>query len=90
MFNVFSKCQYDRRFWKSIAFHSQNNSPGAAIPPDLLANLEQATLTTDMTRITQLVQDLRRYDRPLAEQLRRCADEFDYTKILKYLQQIGS
>ncbi|GAK59508.1 multi-sensor hybrid histidine kinase [Candidatus Vecturithrix granuli] len=60
------------------------------IPPHLLAELEQATITTDMRKIMELIQEIRRYDAPFAERLKRYADNFEYPKILEHLQQIGS
>ena len=61
-----------------------------AIPPHLLAELEQATVTTDIMRILELLQEIRRYDVPFAEKLKHCTDNFEYTKIIEYLQQRSS
>jgi CheY-like chemotaxis protein len=61
-----------------------------AVPPELLAALEQAVVTTDMAQITRLAQDLCRYDPRLAAQIRGCAEEFDYANIHELLKRRSS
>jgi PAS domain S-box-containing protein len=59
----------------------------ADLPSDLLANLEYAATTTDITMISTLIGEIRFHDPGLADALTRLADNFEYTKILTYIQK---
>ena len=59
----------------------------SALPPDLLVDLEHATIRANMDRIASLVHDIRIHDEATAGKLMKLADEFDYAKILDLIQQ---
>jgi signal transduction histidine kinase/CheY-like chemotaxis protein len=59
----------------------------AALPPELLETLEYATVTTDITGIFALLDEIRRHDPGLADALARLAHDFEYTTLLTYIQQ---
>jgi signal transduction histidine kinase/CheY-like chemotaxis protein len=59
----------------------------AALPPELRARLQQATSQADMSQIEEIVTAVRPYNDPLANELKRLADDFEYGKILAWLQK---
>jgi PAS domain S-box-containing protein len=59
-----------------------------ALPPELLANLEHATITNDITMIASLIDQIRAYDATLADMLAQLIDNFEYMKILRCLQEV--
>ena len=59
----------------------------ATLPSDLLVNLEHATITTDMTMICKLIEQIRVHNSSVADALAQLAGEFEYLKILACLQQ---
>ena len=59
-----------------------------ALPPELLANLEHATITNDITMIASLIDQIRAYDAALADILAQLIDNFEYMKILRCLQEV--
>lgn len=58
------------------------------LPALLLAQLQQATSQADMEQIEQLVTAVREHNPPLAEELHRLAEDFEYSKILARLQTV--
>ncbi len=52
-----------------------------------MANLEYATLDSDVKLINQVIHDVRSHDAALADALVRLAHEFDYDTILKLIQE---
>jgi CheY-like chemotaxis protein len=59
----------------------------AALPHNVLENLEHATLDSDVNLIKQVIHDVRSHDVALADALARLAHEFDYDMILKFIQE---
>jgi signal transduction histidine kinase len=59
----------------------------AALPEDLLKNLERATITTDIKKIITIIDEIRSYNTTLADILADLAGDFEYTKILNTIQQ---
>jgi len=57
----------------------------AALPPDLLDALRQAALQTNMTAVSTCLNQIQKYDPPLARKLRNLADDFEYDKIAALL-----
>ena len=60
----------------------------AMLPLDLLKELERATITSNITKISKLIRQIRSYDVMLADELESLIENFDYTKILILLQEI--
>ena len=58
----------------------------ATLPPELLNNLEHAAITTNISEISETLYDIRKYDSALAEALMGLAYNFEYTKMLTYIQ----
>ncbi len=58
-----------------------------ALPPTLLADLEKATIETDMLRVGDLIESVRDHNAGLAEALTHLANDFEYGKILQALQR---
>jgi two-component system sensor histidine kinase/response regulator len=58
----------------------------AALPADVLANLEYAALRTNITLIASIIGQIRPYDAGLAEALTRLADDFDYEQMLTLIR----
>jgi CheY-like chemotaxis protein len=59
----------------------------AALPSDLVANLEHATLRSDAELIDQVIYEIRTHDTGLADALARLANTFAYDTILKLVQE---
>ncbi|MBN2004003.1 MAG: GAF domain-containing protein [Anaerolineae bacterium] len=59
----------------------------AALPPALLADLERATVETDMLRVDDLIAAVRGHNAGLADALTHLANDFEYGKILQALQR---
>jgi CheY-like chemotaxis protein len=59
----------------------------AALPHNVLENLEHATLDSDVNLIRQIIHDVRSHDAALADALARLAHEFNYDTILKLIQE---
>ena len=57
------------------------------LPPQLLANLKQATIDCDMSSINRLIDEIRCRDAALADELAILAADFKYDEILKLIQQ---
>ncbi|MBD3308695.1 transporter substrate-binding domain-containing protein [candidate division KSB3 bacterium] len=59
-----------------------------ALEPSLVHDLEYAIVTTDMSQITAIIQEISQQDAHLAATLTHLADRFQYTTMLQYLQQL--
>lgn len=59
----------------------------ASLPPEIMARLERATAQADMDQIEELVTAVRLHNEPLAHELKRLADDFEYGKILALLEK---
>jgi CheY-like chemotaxis protein len=59
----------------------------AALPSDLVVNLEQAIAQLDREMIRQVIEEIRPHDAPLADVLKALADNFQYDKILTFIQK---
>jgi len=59
----------------------------AALPPDLLTDLERATRRSDMNQILDLLTELRTHNAAVADALVRLADEFRYEAMLAFFQK---
>ena len=59
----------------------------AGLPQKLLADLEYAVTTTDITKIVALLAEIQQHDPALANALRKLVEQFDYIKILTMLQK---
>jgi len=59
----------------------------AGLPQKLLADLEYAVTTTDITKIVALLAEIQQHDPALANALRKLVEQFDYIKILTILQK---
>ncbi len=57
------------------------------MPGDVVANLEHATLDSDVKLINQVIHDIRTHDAALADALAGLAHEFDYDTILRVIQE---
>jgi signal transduction histidine kinase/CheY-like chemotaxis protein len=62
----------------------------AAVPIELLAHLEQAARLCDMEEIDSYIDEIRSYNTTLAETLATLANEFQYSKIVVLIQQMGN
>ncbi|MEG4858815.1 AAA family ATPase [Microcoleus sp. K1-B6] len=60
----------------------------AALPQELLANLQEAAMRSKMNQVDSLIQEIRELNRPLAEALAILADGFEYHKIVTLVQQV--
>ncbi len=61
----------------------------AALPADLLGDLEQAAAGAEMNILSTLIDDIRKHNTQLADALTRLADDFAYKKILELIHQTG-
>ena len=59
----------------------------AALPSDLLMNLEQAIVQLDGEMIQQAIEEIRPHNTPLADTLTVLAKDFQYDKILTFIQK---
>jgi len=59
----------------------------AALPPDLLTRLEQATDRGDIQLMLAIIDEIRAYDDAVANALARLANDFDYGGMLNYIQK---
>jgi len=59
----------------------------AALPSDLLANLEQECKRSDLQRIFALIDEIRSYDTTVADALTRLAENFNYDAILRFIRE---
>jgi CheY-like chemotaxis protein len=59
----------------------------AALPFDLLTNLEEATIRSKMNQIDSLINEIRTLDAPLADALAILAEGFEYPKIASLIGQ---
>ncbi len=58
----------------------------AALPSDLLANLEQATDRSDIQLMFTIIEEIRRHDSALADALAHLTNNFNYDEILRLIQ----
>ncbi len=58
-----------------------------AIPPAIRTKMKAATAQADMKKIAQTIAEIEPYDEELANTLKRLADDFEYGKILIWLQE---
>ncbi len=70
--------------------HAIASDVGHSIPADLLEALEEATMTSDMTMMTLLIAQVRAYNVELADILDEWARNFEYLKILTWVQHLQS
>lgn len=71
------------------AFAATEDGPPASLanlPPVLHQQLAQATAQADMGQVEKLLLEVKKLDPALAETLNRLADDFEYGKILAWLQ----
>ena len=82
--------------WSLALAHSLKKQPPqnglnlddlVALPSDLLTNLEQAIAELDREMIYQVIEEIRPHDTPLADALKVLADNFQYDKILTFIQK---
>jgi hypothetical protein len=79
---------------KKQVFHSDTEKYNilpvalAALPSDVLSNLEHAIITIDTKRIADLIEQIRSHNPVLADILTWLTDNFEYMKILTCLQEI--
>jgi len=59
----------------------------AALPSDILTNLEQATNRSDIQKMLAIIDEIRIHDAAVADALARLAHEFDYDEILECIQK---
>ncbi|NEP62199.1 MAG: response regulator, partial [Symploca sp. SIO2G7] len=59
----------------------------AALPQELLTNLEEAAIRSKMNEVDSLIQEIRDLNAPLAEAFAILADGFEYPKIVALIQQ---
>jgi CheY-like chemotaxis protein len=59
----------------------------AALPFDLLTNLEEAAIRSKMNQIDSLINEIRALDAPLADALAILAENFEYPKITALIRQ---
>jgi signal transduction histidine kinase/FixJ family two-component response regulator len=57
----------------------------ATLPPNLLEDLRQAAIQTNMTAVALCLDNIRQHDPWLAQKLKNLADDFEYDKILLLL-----
>jgi len=57
----------------------------SSLPPELLTELEQATVRGDTMRIERLIEQIRPLNAPLADALKTLADNFEYDQILELI-----
>lgn len=68
------------------AEHAPEKALAAALSEDMLANLEDAALRSDMVRINRLIADIRPHDAECAEKLEKMASRFDYDRVLEFVR----
>ena len=59
----------------------------AVLPSDLLMKLEQATDRGDIQLIFSIIDEIRAHAAAVADALARLANEFDYDRILRLIQE---
>jgi len=59
----------------------------AALPNDVLMQLEQATDRSDVQLVLNIIEEIRSYNSALADALAHLANEFDYDEILRLIQE---
>ncbi len=59
----------------------------AALPHELLEKLEYASLTADIGKLSRIVNQIRTHNTSVADALKNLIDNFEYTKILTYIQE---
>jgi PAS domain S-box-containing protein len=59
----------------------------AALPTELLANLENAASCSDMNKVDSYLDEIRHYNTPLADALTTLANDYEYGKIVSLIQQ---
>ena len=59
----------------------------AALPFDLLTNLEEAAIRSKMNQIDSLINEIRTLNAPLADALAILAEAFEYPKIASLIEQ---
>ena len=64
-------------------------SPISVIPPELLSKLEHAAIRADMIWINRLIDDIRLHDPVSGDRLDGLAHDFEYIKILEWIQKVG-
>ncbi|OQY55799.1 MAG: hypothetical protein B6245_19300 [Desulfobacteraceae bacterium 4572_88] len=65
---------------------SQTTEALTALPPDLLTWLEKVSIVGGISRLLKLIDEISHYDPPLGDKLAKLADDFDYGRILKLIQ----
>ncbi len=58
----------------------------AALPEDIVSDLEQALLNIDLTHAAAIIEQIRAQDARLANTLQRYIDDFEYEKIVTLIQ----
>jgi PAS domain S-box-containing protein len=59
------------------------------IPANLMADLQEATITADMSQIMKSIEQISLYNPPFAERLAEYAHNFEYKKILELIDNSG-
>lgn len=59
------------------------------LPPEWLAELQQATMKANLNQILALIDQIRERDGALADALADLAQNFEYKKIMKLIEQAG-
>lgn len=60
-----------------------------ALPPEILSELQAATITADMTQILNVIEQISLHNPLAAEQLSGLANDFEYKKILNLIENSG-
>ncbi len=60
-----------------------------ALPPEILSELQAATITADMTQILKVIEQISLHNPLAAEQLAGLANDFEYKKILNLIDESG-
>ncbi len=62
----------------------------AALPVDMVSDLEQAILNIDLDRVATVIEQIRAQDARLADTLQRYVDDFEYERIVTLIQETAS
>jgi two-component system sensor histidine kinase/response regulator len=61
----------------------------AALPPNLITNLERAANRSNMNQIATIIEEIRSHDAAVADALTALANEFQYDQILQIIQNVS-
>ncbi len=64
-----------------------SSEPLSVLPQKLIQDLELAAKTTDILKISELIEEIRTFDASLAQVLKQFSDNFEYGEILEYLRR---